>query len=189
VNHAITTAGRMGRINDAIEIFNCISPVLGFVPDLMSFNNIIWCAGNSGRIDLAKKLFTDLSKTKLRPNVYSYGALMHGFAKTKSYKQSLLYLDRMVAEGVMPNQIVFTSAMEACAEAGQYKEALGVMERIVEMGLKPDRTMVNTAIKACSLAGAMDEAEVLAQSLRDHGALTVYCLLLLHSTVKGVRVE
>jgi pentatricopeptide repeat protein len=64
------------------------------------------CAGNSGRIDLAKKLFTDLSKsTKLRPNVYSYGALMHGFAKTKSYKQSLLYLDRMVADGVMPNQV------------------------------------------------------------------------------------
>jgi hypothetical protein len=36
---------------------------------------------------------------------------------------------------------------------------------------QPDRTMVNTAIKACCLAGAMDEAELLAQTLREYGAL------------------
>lgn len=173
-NHAITTAGRMGRINDAIEIFKSITTSLDYTPDLMSYNNLIWCAGNSGRIDLAKKLFTDITKSNLRPNVYSYGSLLHGFAKSKNYKQALLYLDRMIAEGLVPNQIVFTSTMEACAAAGQYREALGVMDRIVKMGFKPDRTMVNTAIKACSLAGAMEEAESLAQSLREFGSMDLF---------------
>jgi leucine-rich PPR motif-containing protein len=152
-------AGRLGRVQDAVEMFQAI-PKLEYVADLMSYNNIIWCAGNAGRIDLAKNLFQEmLKKTDLKPNIYTYGALMHGFAKTKSYRQALAYLDRMTAEGIIPNQIVFTSAMEACAEAGKYKEALAVMNKIHALGLKPDVTMINSAVKACCLAGAMDQAD------------------------------
>ena len=48
-----------------------------FGPDLMTFNNIIWCAGNAGKFDLAKSLFTQLlnddREKKLSPNVYTYG--------------------------------------------------------------------------------------------------------------------
>jgi pentatricopeptide repeat protein len=205
VNHAIVTAGRIGRIDDALEIFNAVEGYLprskrssgktassfDFGPDLMTFNNIIWSAGNAGRFDLAKSLFIQLqndnnnnnnnnnnedatSNKKLRPNVYTYGSLMHGCVKAKAYKQALDYLDKMDEQGIAPNQIVFTSAMEACAESGQYKEATGVMDRMVRLGMKPDLTMVNAAIKACSLAGAMDDAETLAQTLREYGAMDVF---------------
>ena len=40
LNHAITTAGRAGRMNDALEIFRSIEK-LSYTPDLMSYNNII----------------------------------------------------------------------------------------------------------------------------------------------------
>jgi pentatricopeptide repeat protein len=136
---------------------------MGLKPDLMSYNNIIWCAGNIGKFELAKQLFAELQNVaKLKPNVYTYGSLLHGCAKIKGYRQALGYLDRMADEGIVPNQIVFTSAMEACAEAGKYREAMSVMDRILATGMRPDLTMVNAAIKACSLAGAMDEAESLA---------------------------
>jgi pentatricopeptide repeat protein len=88
----------------------------------MSFNNVIWSAGNAGKLELSKKLFKEmLSTTNLRPNVYTYGSLVHACAKSKNYKQALLYLDAMKEENLTPNQIVFTSAMEACAEAGKYQ--------------------------------------------------------------------
>ena len=142
MNHAITTAGRAGRIDDAMTIFRSI-PKAGYTTDLMSYNNIIWSAGHARRVDQAKKLFQELAGAQqttnyarrisssvdvpapaatvtfrngaaaatavavgsigsvgsptprdnvagpgyLRPNVYTYGALMHGFAKTRSYKQ------------------------------------------------------------------------------------------------------
>lgn len=195
VNHAIVTAGRLHRIDDALEIFNAVngykpkakrssggsvssSQSFEFGPDLMTFNNIIWCAGNAGKFDLAKSLFTQLlnddREKKLSPNVYTYGSLMHGCVKAKAYRQALDYLDKMEEHDITPNQIVFTSAMEACAESGQYKEATGVMDRMISLGMKPDLTMVNAAIKACSLAGAMDDAEALAQTLREYGAMDVF---------------
>lgn len=195
VNHAIVTAGRLGRVDDALEIFNAVDGYkpkakrnagmetkaphsFDFGPDLMTFNNIIWCAGNAGKFDLAKSLFTQLlnddREKKLSPNVYTYGSLMHGCVKAKAYRQALDYLDKMEEHGIAPNQIVFTSAMEACAESGQYKEATGVMDRMISLGMKPDLTMVNAAIKACSLAGAMDDAETLAQTLREYGAMDVF---------------
>lgn len=174
LNHAITTAGRLGRIEDAMEIFNSIKKV-GYSPDLMSYNNVIWCAGNAKRTEISRKIFNQLSDSAhLKANVYTYGALMHGFAKTKNYKQALALIDEMTRKGIKANQIVISSAMEACAESGQYKEALELLDRIVALGLKPDVTMINTAIKACSIAGAMDEAESLAETLRQFGSMDLF---------------
>jgi pentatricopeptide repeat protein len=130
----------------------------------MSYNNIIWSAGNVGKLDIAQSLYSQLKAHKtLKPNVYTYGSLMHGCAKTKEYQRALNLLDEMDQLQISPNQIVFTSAMEACAD--KYKEALSVMDRMKRSGMKSDLTMVNSAIKACCLAGAMDEAESLAESL------------------------
>ena len=92
VNHAITTAGRLYRPDDAVEIFRSIGK-LGFQADLMTYNNIIWCVGNAGRFDVSKQFFAELlTRSDLKPNVYTYGSLMHACAKIKGYKQALLYL-------------------------------------------------------------------------------------------------
>lgn len=146
---------------------------LGFKADLMSYNNIIWAAGNTGNLDLAENIFSGLRfNQQLRPNAYTFGSLMHGCAKAKAVDRALAYLDEMDALGITPNQIVFTSAMEACAE--KHKQALAVMHRIEAVGLKPDLTMVNSAIKACCLAGAMEEAEALAEGLRLDGSMDLF---------------
>ena len=80
-NHAITTCGRMYRVDEAIEIFRSLSQ-LGLQPDLMSYNNIIWSSGHAGRYEIAKQFFQDLQHTnRLQPNVYTYGSLMHACAK------------------------------------------------------------------------------------------------------------
>jgi len=174
MNHAITTAGRLGRVQDAMAVFDAI-PNIGYAADLMSYNNIIWCTGNARRVEEAMKIFQQLNAhPHLKPNVYTYGSLMHGFAQTKAYRKALYYLDDMHEKGIMPNQIVISSAMEACAESQKYEEALAILNRATQIGLKPDLTMVNTAIKACSLAGAMDEAENLAESLREYGSMDLF---------------
>ena len=174
VNHAIITAGRLRRVDDAMTIFRSL-PVLGFTPDLMSFNNAIWCAGNGGRLDLSKTIFNELlDNSRLKPNVYTYGSLLHACAKSKNHQLALKYLRQMDEQGIEPNQVVFTSAMEACAMSGQYKEALMVMERMKSKKLSPDLTMVNAAIKACCLGGAMEEAEELASALREYDAMDLF---------------
>ncbi len=174
VNHAIVTAGRLRRVDDAIKIFRSM-PSMGLTADLMSYNNAIWCAGNSGRLDLSKSIFNELMATKnLKPNVYTYGSLMHACAKSKNHQLALKYLNQMIENGIVPNQVVFTSAMEACALSGNYKEALLVMDRMKRNKMRPDLTMVNAAIKACCLGGAIDDAEELAGTLRDFGAMDVF---------------
>ena len=88
-----------------MELFNAI-PKLGFNPDLMSYNNIIWSVGHLGRVDQAKKLFASIPKaTSLKPNIYTFGALMHAFARSKDYKQALTLLDTMTQQGITPNQV------------------------------------------------------------------------------------
>lgn len=146
VNHAIIAAGRLGAIQEALEIFHSIS-LIGLKPDIMSFNNIIWSAGNAADMNLAKNLFNELKNYGLQSNVYTYGSLMHACSKSKNPQMALFFLDQMKRENISPNQIVFTSAMEACAEGGKYKEALMIMEKMKSFGVRPDLTMINAAIK------------------------------------------
>ena len=174
LNHAIVTAGRLKRVKDAINIFRSLNK-LGFTPDLMSYNNAIWSAGNSGQLELSKSIFNELlSNQKLRPNVYTYGSLMHSCAQSRDYHLAIQYLNQMIEEGIKPNQVVFTSAMEACANSGNHKEALLIMDQMKKNGIRPDLTMINAAIKACCLGGAMDEAEALASTLRDYGSMDLF---------------
>lgn len=136
---------------------------------------MIWAAGNVGDIGLASSLYSDLKrKSNLRPNVYTFGSLMHGCAKIKDYARALAFLNEMDRCKIIPNQIVFTSAMEACADVGSYKEALGIMDRMKAFNIKPDLTMINAAIKACCIAGAMTEAEELTQALRDNNSMDLF---------------
>ena len=175
VNHALTAAGRIGRTNDAIMIFDNLEP-WGLVPDIMTYNNMIWTLGNSGNLELVKKYHKQLltKRPKLHPNIYTYGALMHGCAKTKNHQLAIIYLERMQEEGIKPNNVVFTSVLEACAENGGYKEALSVLDTMKKLDVRPDITTYNAAIKACCLGGVMDEAEELAEQLRECGQMDLF---------------
>lgn len=163
MNYAIINAARLNRVHDAIRVFDTIS-TMGYTPDLMSYNNIIWAVGHAGREDLAVKYWDRLKEdVSLTPNIYSYGAIMHAFAKSKNYRRALQLLDQLDEKNVSLNLVVFSSAMDACAGAGKVTEALSVLTRAEKSGVKPDAAMYNTAIKACSQTGAMRDAEDLAK--------------------------
>ena len=72
----------------------------------MSYNNAIWCTGNVGRLDLSKAIFNELlDNPRLKPNVYTYGSLLHACAKGKNHQLALKYLDQMETFGIRPNQV------------------------------------------------------------------------------------
>ena len=59
----------------------------------MTYGNIMCFIGNTGRYKTSKQLFQELlTRSDLKPNVYTYCCLMHACAKIKGYKQALLYL-------------------------------------------------------------------------------------------------
>eukprot|EP01031_Cornospumella_fuschlensis_P033645 gene33645-40700_t len=107
VNHAIMTAGKVGRLNSSIEIFSHLSN-LGYLPDLMSYNSLIYACSHNRRIDLAEEYFKLLQNHK-QPNVYSYAALMHGYARAKDTEGAKRTLEMMQREGVRPNSVVLTA--------------------------------------------------------------------------------
>lgn len=150
----------------------------------MSYNNLIWAAGHVRREDVANEYFQIMQNPplNLKPNVYTYSALMHGHARSGNYHSAIFLLNRMTREEIKPNMVVFSSAIEACAEAVQYEEALAILERVKESGLRPDVAMINNVIKACSYAGVMDKAEELAQQLRSQNDMD---LVTYHTMMMG----
>lgn len=192
LNYAITAAGRLGRVDDAVRVFENVQ-TLGYTPELRTYNNIIWAVGHCGRVDLALHYYQELlQSTNLNasaatnglpsPNVYTYSAVMHAFAKSHNYKEALAFLDDLMCKGKKLNLIVFGAAMDACASIGKYKEALLVLKRAEESGFTADSTLLNTAIKACLVANATMEVNKLFNQVRDNGQADVFTYHLVMSS-------
>jgi pentatricopeptide repeat protein len=164
MHRSITSAGRSGRLEDALELFNSM-PNLGFKRDLKAYNNLIWAAGNCGREDLSLEFYRDLiDKAHFKPNIYTYGALMHAFAKSKNHQKAMQLLQQMKHDHIRPNHVILSTAMEACAEASQHQAALSILHMArYDYNMEPDMTMMNTAIKACCIVKDLDTAEQLAK--------------------------
>lgn len=161
MNQAISVAGKEGRLKDAIAVFENI-PTMGYQPDIKSFNNMIWAAGHCGQDDVAYRYYQDLlhSEQRFIPNVFTYSALMHAYARAKNAEKALQFLRTLLSMKEEVNLVVFGAAMNACAGAGQDRvsDAMWILDQVAAMGLTPDLALLNTAVKVCLAAGETAKA-------------------------------
>ena len=65
---------------------------------------------------------------RLRPSLQIYGALLGALADGERWAEVLTYLDRMVADGLVPDAVATNTAVLAAAELGDGRRALSLLE-------------------------------------------------------------
>lgn len=172
MNLAIMVAGKRGRLQDAITVFENI-PTMGYQPDIKSYNNMIWAAGHCGHDDIAHRYYQDLlhSEQQFIPNVFTYSALMHAYARAQKADKALDLLKTLLSNKEEINLVVFGAAMDACAEAGRAADAMWILDQVIAMGLSPDLAMLSTVVKACLAAGEVAKANDIVQYVVFRAAL------------------
>lgn len=65
---------------------------------------------------------------RLRPSLQIYGALLGALAEAGRWADVLAYLDRMVADGLVPDAAATNTAVLAAAELGDGRRALSLLE-------------------------------------------------------------
>jgi pentatricopeptide repeat domain-containing protein 1 len=136
----IVSAGRQGRTDAALDLFYSIPR-----PTIRQVNAVIDACARARpvRLSTAFEIFENYTAgtaTHLRPNVYTYGALMNAVSRAGEVEIAVQLLDTMEsavstsamgAVVVRPNAVVYQSAITAAANADPARPdiALQLLER------------------------------------------------------------
>merc|ERR1719195_587149 len=81
----------------------------------------------------------------LEPDVITYGAVMHGYARYEDWNKALMLMGQMQHEGIQPTLI--THSTTAVAAKGQWRWAGFVLHRMQRQATQPDLQALSTLCK------------------------------------------
>lgn len=93
-----------------------------------------------------------------RPNVFSFNAVIAGFAKRGFAAEAAGWLAKMLSLGLRPNVVSYTAVIDGCAKAGDPKEAERWFDEMLERGIEPNSHSYNALINSYARLGDTEGA-------------------------------
>lgn len=140
--------------------------------DVGCFNNIIGKLCENGMLAEAKKLFEEMEKKSVLPDVYTYTYLVDSCFKEGYVEDTLEYFYKMADEkphGPKFNIGFFNRMFEGLTEAGRIDDALKVYGRMPDKEIKPNMTTFEILVKALCKEEDLDQARGLVMDMARGG--------------------
>ena len=167
----IVKLGRIGKTDEALALYE--EEINSNLPTTKLMNLAIdACArARPTRLTTAVKIFNEGTvEHKLKPNVFSFGALMSTCARARNVSKALKLLSIMEEKyGVKPNAVIYGTAISACERSSpvRYSTALNLLDEACNnptIALSP--ILFNTAMSACARAGEWQQAITVFNSMQ-----------------------
>ncbi|OMO65189.1 hypothetical protein COLO4_31427 [Corchorus olitorius] len=134
----------------------------GFMSDLFAGNSLVSMYAKCGSIDDADSVFSKIPER----GIVSWSAMIGGLAQHGHGKEALRVFDKMLKDGVSPNQITLVSVLCACNHAGLVTEAKQYFGSMKEsFGFEPMQEHYACMIDLLGRAGRLDEAMELVNTM------------------------
>ncbi|KAI3982748.1 hypothetical protein MKX01_010231, partial [Papaver californicum] len=125
----------------------------GWVPSLGVYNVLLDGWFRSGKLKHAERLWEDMKRENVAPDVVTYGTLVEGYCRLRRIDRAMELFSEMKREGIRSNAIVYNPIVDALSEAGRFKEALGMIERLLVTESGPTLSTYNSMVKGYCKAG------------------------------------
>jgi pentatricopeptide repeat protein len=126
------------RVGDALRLYDDMV-ASNISPSNFTLSIMVKLLGRSKRLQQALSLVEQVSKEHgVQPNIQVYTCLMQACFQNKQVAQAVALLDRMIAEGITPDERTYSALVQGCLAAGpgQKDKAVGLALRAFE-GSRP----------------------------------------------------
>ncbi|CAM9832210.1 unnamed protein product, partial [Laminaria digitata] len=127
-NIAVAACARSGeRLAAETLVANMLRA--GVAPDEFTYASLVAACGRAGEWKRATEVFDEARYVhRIRPSLQIYGALLSSLAGGEKWAEVLTYVDRMAADGVVPDAAATNTGVLAAAELGDGRLALTLLE-------------------------------------------------------------
>ncbi|XP_051115086.1 pentatricopeptide repeat-containing protein At2g13600-like [Andrographis paniculata] len=150
-NCLINSHCRWGNLTDACRVFD----------EMPERNEVSWTALISG---LFKYGHVDKAMFYFQRNpfmdVFSWTATIGGLVQNDLSFPAMKLFKKMIASGILPNDITFTSLIAACIQLGDLGLGRSVLSLIVKLGFDQNVSVSNSLVKFFMELGDADSARI-----------------------------
>ncbi|PQM41758.1 pentatricopeptide repeat-containing protein [Prunus yedoensis var. nudiflora] len=104
-----------------------------------------------------------------KPDLVSYGALIHGLVVSGEVDTALTVRDRMMENGVVPDAGIFNVLMSGLCKRGRLSTAKLLLDQMLDQNIPPDAFVYATLVDGLIRNGDLDEAKKLFGLTIDQG--------------------
>ncbi|XP_019251974.1 PREDICTED: pentatricopeptide repeat-containing protein At1g10910, chloroplastic isoform X2 [Nicotiana attenuata] len=155
-------------------------------------NALLSCLVKNGKSESSLKLFTQMKRDGLVPDVVTYSTLLAGCAKVKDgYSKALELVQELMSNGLLMDSVTYGSLLSVCASHKECNEAEKYFQKMKAEGQSPNVYHYSSLLNAYSVDGNYEKAEALIEEMRSAGLVLnkVVYTTLLKVYVKGGLFE
>ncbi|KAI7725143.1 hypothetical protein M8C21_021799 [Ambrosia artemisiifolia] len=120
-------------------------------------------------VDGARRVFERMKGKGIRPDEYSYGALVSGLCKVGRFKEASELLCKMEEVGLVPTAVTYNTLIDGYCNKGNLEMAFRYKDEMVKKGICPSVSTYNSLIHALVFEGKESEGEDMIEEMEKEG--------------------
>lgn len=129
---------------------------VGYESNMYISNVLIDMYAKCSDVLAAEKIFGEMRKR----NIVSWTSIIVGMAQHGKAVEALSLYEKMISDGLKPNEVTFTGIIYACSHAGLVDKGRHLFKSmVVDYGLRPSLQHYTCLVDLCSRSGLIEEAE------------------------------
>jgi len=181
-----------GLLEEALKLLQSMHD-LGLHPDEVVFNNLLAGCVRGSNLELAKRLYSDMVASGVKPSNASFSILIRIFAQCKQFDEAVKLLDEEPSKhGVEPEQRLFLQLFQCCIRERQGRRSI----EVYKMMLRHSNNVVSAAshssiMQTCAKLNMFETAvEVLTSALENQARIDARDVsLLLEAAIKKKKIQ
>ncbi|KAK1422412.1 hypothetical protein QVD17_25511 [Tagetes erecta] len=97
---------KLGECDKAIKVLEEMKEEARVLPDVFCYNSLVIGLCKARRMGEARGFFTEMVENGVKPNAFTYGALISVYNDIAEVKIANVYFNEMIGLGIVPDQVV-----------------------------------------------------------------------------------
>ncbi|KAL8244137.1 hypothetical protein R6Q59_010395 [Mikania micrantha] len=146
---------KCGSIDEAFKLFQKLNN-----KDVVAYTAMILGCGINGKEQIAIKLFDEMMKSEIRPNLVTFSGILTALSHVGMVEESYHCFNSMKIYGLVPTPDHFSLMVEILGRAGRLKEAHNLIK---SMPMQPHGGVWGALLLACSTHNDVELGEIAAK--------------------------
>ncbi|XP_010492127.1 PREDICTED: pentatricopeptide repeat-containing protein At1g10910, chloroplastic-like [Camelina sativa] len=175
------------NVSKALEIYNSI-PDESTKINVFICNSILSCLVKNGKFESCIKLFDQMKRDGLKPDVVTYNTLLAGCIKVKNgYPKAMELVGELPHTGILMDGVMYGTVLAVCASNGRSEEAENFIRQMKAEGHSLNIYHYSSLLNSYSWKGDYKKADELMTKMKSIGLVPnkVMMTTLLKVYIKG----
>ncbi|XP_072066653.1 pentatricopeptide repeat-containing protein At4g01570-like [Arachis hypogaea] len=122
-NSLISVLCKVGRVNDALKVFQELKEGSGHEPDEFTYRILVQGCSKTYRVHDATMIFNEMQNNRFRPDPVIYNSMLDGLFKARKVTEACQLFEKMVEEGTKASCWTYNILVDGLLKNGRPKAA------------------------------------------------------------------